>query len=193
MKFTTAVIAATAASIVSASPCGKTPDDTKINDNDIFTVLTIRSGSDLQYGQLQAANSRLLVRNPQQNASCSEDVNYASFFLQDGNLFLNTANPPQQVFVNRSGMAQGIVGFTTGVQPLTDGAEQTTFAIDENSNLVFRSPNGMEYGFQACPSSQGGYSVWLTGVTNPAGSSGCLGFVSRAIKADNPVSCSYTS
>lgn len=190
MKFTTAVIAASAAALVSASPCTPTPN-TDIKAGDVFTVMTIRSGSDLQYGSLQAANTGFLVNAPQQNASCSEDVNYASFRLTEaGELYLYTANPPQQAWVDRSGMGQGVFGYTTGVQGAPRNSERTVFAI-EDGNLVFKSQS-RSIGFQACPSTAGGYSVWLDGNLNPGGNQNCVGFTARAIKAEKPVSCSYT-
>lgn len=194
MKFTTATVAAASMALVSASPCGTNPDNTKINDGDVFRIMTIRSGSDIQYGSVQAANSGLLINAPKQNASCSADVNYASFTLSSGALYLNTENPPQQIYVDRSGMGQGVIQYTTGAQPASRNSERTTFSIDENSNLVFNGGNGPSVGFQACPGAlSGGYSVWLSGNENPGGNSGCVGFVARALKEDNPVSCSYTS
>lgn len=193
MKFTTAAIAASAAALVSASPCAK-PTDTEIKAGDVFRVMTIRSGSDIQYGSLQAANNGFLVNSPAQNASCSENVNYASFKLTDaGELFLYTENPPQQAFVDRSGMGQGVFQYTTGVQSPSRNSERTGFTIDENSNLVFKDQTNQNIGFQACPGALGGgYSVWLDGVQNPGGNSNCVGFVARALKEEKPVSCSYT-
>ncbi|KAF9700918.1 hypothetical protein EKO04_000546 [Ascochyta lentis] len=195
MKFTTAAIAASAAALVSASPCGRATNDTEIQTGDVFRIMTIRSGSDIQYGSVQAANSGFLVNAPKQNASCSEDVNYASFRLTEaGELYLNTENPPQQAYVDRSGMGQGIFQYTTGVQGASRNSERTGFTLDENSNLIFKDQTNQEIGFQACPSAAtGGYSVWLSSVPNPAGYKDCLGFVARAIKEDKPVSCMYTS
>ena len=193
MKFTTAAVAATAAAIVSASPCGPNPTNFKINDGDVFTVMAIRSGSDIQYAELQAANRGLLINTPKQNASCSEDVNYASFRLSEGNLYLNTENPPQEFFVDRSGMGQGIIQYTTGAQQPGRNSERTGFTIDGNSNPVFRDQTGKDTGFQACPGAfPGGYAVWLDSITNPAGYKDCLDFIARAVKATKPVSCSYT-
>lgn len=193
MKFTTAAIAATAATLVSASPCGN-PLDQKINDNDVFNILTIRSGSDIQYGRVQAANGGLLINTASQNASCGpENPNYASFQLSKGDLYLYTANPPQQMYVDRSGMGQGVIRYTTGVQGIGRNQERTGFTIDENNHLVWKDTTGQTTGLQACPNAaQGGYSVWLAGVTNPGGNKDCVGFVGRAIKADKPLKCMYT-
>ncbi|KAL1596040.1 hypothetical protein SLS59_008029 [Nothophoma quercina] len=195
MKFTTAAIAASAAALVSASPYVKAPRDTEIKTGDVFRIVSIRSGSDLQYGQVQAANGGFLINSPKQNASCSEDVNYASFRLTDaGELYLNTANPPQQAFVDRSGMGQGVFQYTTGAQGAGRNSERTGFALDENNNLIFKDQTDQKIGFQACPgSAQGAYSVWFDINQNPGGHTGCLGFIARASKEENPVSCMYTS
>lgn len=195
MKFTTAAIVASAAALVSASPCGQTPSNTEIKAGDVFRIMTIRSGSDIQYGQMQAANGGFLVNTPKQNASCSEDVNYASFRLTDaGELYLNTANPPQQAFVDRSGMGQGVFQYTTGVQGAGRNSERTAFALDANNNLIFKGQGNQNIGFQACPNAlPGGYSVWLSTNENPGGNQNCVGFVARALKEDKPISCMYTS
>lgn len=193
MKFTTAAIAASAAALISASPCASTTN-AEIKAGDVFRVMTIRSGSDIQYGSLQAATNGFLVNTPKQNASCSEDVNYASFQLTEaGELYLYTANPPQQAYVDRSGMGQGVFQYTTGVQGAPRNSERTGFTIDENSNLIFKDQTDQHIGFQACPNARsGGYSVWLDITQNPGGSENCVGFVARALKEEKPVSCSYT-
>ncbi|KAH6872906.1 hypothetical protein BKA58DRAFT_383001 [Alternaria rosae] len=189
MKFTTAAIAAAAASLVTALPT-----DSKIKDGDVFTIQTIRSGSDFQYSTFQAVQNSLVINAGEQNASCGpEPHNYASFQLSNGSLYLYTANPPQQFFVDRSGMGQGVIQYTTGAQPMVKNGERTTFAINDDGNLVFRDQTGEDIEFQACqPSIGGGYSVWLGGVTKPAGAEECYGFTARAIKEENPTKCLYT-
>lgn len=193
MKFTTATVLAASAALVTASPCAPNPTDSVIKDGDVFTILTIRSGSDLQYGNFQAANRALYVNTPKQNATCSEDVNYASFLIKDGGLYLNNDKEPQQIVVDRSGMGQGNIQYTTGADAtIGRNQERTTFAIDASSNLVFQGGN-QNLTFQACPGArQGGYAVWLSGSTNPGGQTGCLSFVARALKAEKPVTCTYT-
>jgi hypothetical protein len=191
MKFTTAAVIASAAGLATALPT-----DSKIKDGDVFTIQTIRSGTaDLQYNTIQAVQNSLVINAGQQNASCGpEPHNYASFQLNNGTLYLYTANPPQQMFVDRSGMGQGVIQYTTGVQDMVKNGERRTFAINDDGHLVFKDQTGQEIGFQACkPSLNGGYSVWLDGVTNPAGADECLGFAARAIKEENPVKCSYTT
>jgi hypothetical protein len=132
---------------------------------------------------------------PSQNSTCPDpSVNYATFTLtQDtGDLYLYTDNPPHQAVVDRSGMGQGHIGYTTGVQPIGKNQERGPFKINEDGDVVFAATNGA-VGFQACPGALGGgYSVWLTGVTEPAGNQGCVGFVAKALREDEPQKCLYT-
>ncbi|KAF1915313.1 hypothetical protein BDU57DRAFT_518216 [Ampelomyces quisqualis] len=194
MKFTTSAIIATSVALASATPIdgGAVP---KFDGNGVFRVMAIRSGSDIQYANIQAATGGLRINYPKQNSSCSEpDINYASFTLsQDtGDLYLYTANPPLQAYVDRSGMGQGVLQFSTGAQPIGRNQERGPFKIDEDGNLVFAAANGV-VGFQACPNALGGgYSVWLAGATNPGGNSNCVGFVAKALKEDPRVKCHYS-
>lgn len=193
MKFTTAAIAASAAALVSAAPSGAVPAESQIKVGDTFSIMTIRSGSDIQYGQLQAIENGFTI-NKVQDAFCSEKVNYASFRLTDaGELYLKTDNPPQQAFVDRSGMGQGVFRYTTGVEGAGRNSERTGFTVDANNNLIFKDKSNQEIGFQACPAANGtGYNVWLDITKNPAGSSNCVGFVARAVKEDTPITCMYS-
>ncbi|RMZ71849.1 cell wall [Pyrenophora seminiperda CCB06] len=99
------------------------------------------------------------------------------------------------MYVDRSGMGQGVIAYTTGVQPLSRNGERQVFAINEQNELVFKDPaSGIETGFQACPGAVGGgYNVWLGGAnTNPAGQTNCIPFSALAVKDDSPVKCTYT-
>lgn len=191
MKFTTTTLVASTAALVSASPIAQA--DTKPSGNDIFRLMAIRSGSDIHYGSIQAANGGLRIGG-QQNASCSEpDVNYVSLQVgqEDGGLYIYSDFPTLQAYVDRSGMGQGVLQFTTGVQPIGKNQERGPFKIDDDSNLIFNAGNSA-VGFQACPNAVGGgYSVWLAGVTNPGGNKDCVGFVARALKEETPVKCAY--
>jgi hypothetical protein len=191
MKFTAAAAIAATAAVASAGPI----EPAKINDGDVFSILNIRSGSDFQNTQLQAANNSLLINAPAQNAFCGpENPNYAQFQLSNGTLYLYTANPPQQFFVDRSGMGQGVIQYTTGAQQPVKNGERQGFTVNEKGSLVFRDQTGQDIGFQACPGALGGgYSVWLDSVTNPAGATDCLGFNAFALKEEKPVKCSYTA
>jgi hypothetical protein len=157
--------------------------------------MAIRSGSPIHYSSIQATASGFRLAAPSQNSTCADDsVNYATFTLTeaDGSLYLYTDNPPHQAYVDRSGMGQGYIGYTTGVQPIGKNQERGPFEINEDGDLVFAAQNGAQ-GFQACPNALGGgYSVWLAGATNPGGNSDCVGFVAKALREDEPAKCLYT-
>ncbi|KAI0439584.1 hypothetical protein F4803DRAFT_530389 [Xylaria telfairii] len=168
-----------------------------IGPNEPFALLSLRSASPIHFAQFQASQSSLFFYLPSQNASCDDgekptDPDYATFVLsEDGGLYLYAHSAtPQQLYVDRSGMGQGKLGYTTGAQPGPRNSERTAFSIDEFGDLSF---NGA--GFIACPNSiDGAWSVWVdAGVTNPGGNSNCLGLAARAAKIEEGAnSCSYT-
>ncbi|KAI1419993.1 hypothetical protein F5Y12DRAFT_775061 [Xylaria sp. FL1777] len=170
---------------------------TAIAPNDPFGLMALRSASPIHFAQFDAALSSIFLNLPSQNATCDDGTkpvagDSATFTLsEDGGLYLYSTDAPfQQLFVDRSGMGQGKLGYTTGAQPIPHYGERTTFAIDENGYLSF---NGA--GFIACPNSiDGAWSVWVdAGVSNPGGNSDCLGLSALAVKAVGaPNSCSYT-
>ncbi|KAH7085652.1 hypothetical protein BKA63DRAFT_500128 [Paraphoma chrysanthemicola] len=192
MRFSTSTVAAASLALTTALP-QSTPAP-KPGVGDVFSVMAIRSGSDFHFGSIKAANRGFRINGPAQGAFCDRDVDYASFQLTtEGELYLNTDNPPQRPFVDRSGMGQGVFKYTTGAQDIGRNQERGPFKIDDDSNLVFVNANGNTTGFQACPiGNDGGYSVWLAGAINPGGNSNCTGFIARAIKEDNSVKCQYT-
>ncbi|KAF1365118.1 hypothetical protein EJ07DRAFT_171021 [Lizonia empirigonia] len=192
MQFFAAAIAASAAALVSASPCATTTTDTEIKAGDVFRIMTIRSGSPIQYASVQAANNGFYVGTAMQNATCTKDVNYASFRLTEaGELFLYNNQTSQQAYVDRSGMGQGVFQYTTGDKSAGSKSERTGFALDESNNLVFSND---KTGFQACPgAAPSGYSVWLGNSTTAGGNTDCLPFIARAMKEDPAISCSYTT
>ncbi|KAI5860944.1 cell wall protein PhiA [Durotheca rogersii] len=181
---------ATAALVFGASAVAQTegplPADAK------FTLMALRSASPVHFSSVSAAKSGLFLQLPNQEASCDgEAATQATFYLKDGGLFLYAASAtPQQLYADRSGMGQGVIGFTTGAQPTPKNGERGTFALDANNNLNF---NGAA--FLACPNSiDGAWSLWVsTGVAEPAGNKDCLGVSLRAVEAVNPNGCVYTS
>lgn len=172
-----------AAGIVSAAP--KKPVR--------FEALALRSASPIHFNAVQASKSFLFLNRAKQGASCDKQTdNHAVFELDKGELFLyKTDNPPQQLYVDRSGMGQGLVGYTTGLQSPPSKAERKGWKIDKKGNLTFKGAP-----FIACPNSKkpgGSWSVWVNaGVESPAGNKRCLGFVVRAIETDTPTGCLYT-
>ena len=131
-----------------------------------------------------------------QTASCGpKPHNYADFVIGDNALYLYTANPPQQMAVYRDGMGRGLMQYTTGVQPAGRNSERTTFVVNDDGYLVFRSVNADDTGFQACAPAVGAkYSIWLQGWDNPTGSfDTCTKFKARAVHAVDPVKCAYST
>ncbi|KAI1212124.1 cell wall protein PhiA [Annulohypoxylon truncatum] len=157
-----------------------------------FTLMSLRSGSEIHYASFEAAKSSIFLKLPSQNASCDAGpAEAATFFLQDGGLYLYAESAtPQQLFADRSGMGQGKLGYTTGAEPAPQNAERTGFQLDANNDLTLGGAS-----FIACPNSiDGAWSVWVSaGVEQPAGNSGCVGISARAVNAANPNGCLYTA
>jgi hypothetical protein len=204
MQFTTFAAVASMAALSSALPAD-TPFP-RPSGNDVFRLMSIRSGSPIQYGNVQAKDGGLVINAPDQNnKTCAVNgdrdtvvngINYASFSIaEDNSVYLYTFNPPLRLYVDRSGMGQGVVRYTTGVQPIGPNQERGPFKIDDSGNLVFAAGgvNG-DQGFQACPgAADGSYEIWLAGVSNPAGLQGCEGFIMKALKEDETKKCLYSS
>ncbi|KAI0456701.1 hypothetical protein F5B21DRAFT_466479 [Xylaria acuta] len=189
---TTAPSYSTAPSSTYSTPAG--PSSTVIAPGDAFGIMALRSASPIHFAQVDAALNSIFLNLPSQNATCDGGAiaNSATFSLsEDGGLYLyRRSGTPQQLFVDRSGMGQGKLGYTTGAQPGPRNGERTKFTIDEYGDISF---NGA--GFLACPNSiDGAWSVWVdAGFSNPGGNSDCLGFAARAVKAaGTPNSCEYT-
>jgi hypothetical protein len=195
MKLSPTTTLLSSIALASASPCGS--PFPRPGPNDVFRLMSIRSGSAIQYGAVQAKLSSFYINSPSQNSTCADPTtNYASFTLSEsGDLYLYTDNPPLQAFVDRSGMGQGVFQYSSGVQPIGRNQERGPFKIDEQGNLVFAGNGNAEpTGFQACPDALGGgWSVWLAGATNPGGNEGCVGFTMKALKENEPQKCLYTS
>ncbi|KAK4609387.1 Cell wall protein phiA [Fulvia fulva] len=89
-------------------------------------------------------------------------------------------------------MGQGVSGYTTGAKPTPRNAERKGFAISKKGYLEFDGTGTM-----ACPPGEknkdAGWSIWFTNAKKPGFQEGCLEVALRAVKADKPVSCFYTS
>lgn len=184
------------AAAAAASPCKPSPSDTPGTGTGIpagakFQLTALRSASPIHFASFSAAKGSLFLNLPSQGASCDKDTNSATFYLDDGALYLYAASAtPQQIYVDRSGMGQGNVGYTTGAQPPPRNGERDGWVLDDAGDLTLDGA-----GFIACPNSiDGAWSVWISaGVEKPAGQEGCLGFSARATEIEDPISCSYTS
>ncbi|KLU81179.1 hypothetical protein MAPG_00273 [Magnaporthiopsis poae ATCC 64411] len=91
---------------------------------------------------------------------------------------------------DRSGMGQGITGYTTGVQPLPSRyAQRGPWVVDGNNTLTMESSSG----FYACPEGKF-YRLWVdSGVANPGQSKDCLFVSLRAVPVTQPNSCLYSA
>lgn len=173
--------------VASAAPQMKARSTIAVGEQ--FGLTAIRSGTDVHLSSFQAADGRIFAGLTTQNASCDTPTNTATFWLNDeGSLYLNTDAPYQQLWVDASGMGQGIFGYTTGAQPPPRNGGRGNFTLDDSDNLTY---NGNS--FIACPYKEG-YAIWVNaGVDNPAGHENCTSIAVLATKADTPISCSYTS
>ncbi|KAM6485274.1 hypothetical protein HDV62DRAFT_283962 [Trichoderma sp. SZMC 28011] len=155
-----------------------------------FDVMALRSASPIHFAQLSAAKSGLYLNFPLQNATCKgEDSGHATFYIANEELVLYSCEAEKQkVFVDRSGMGQGIVGFLTGSQSLPRYGELKGWRVDKDKNLYFK-----DAGLIACPVSlDGSWRIWLgLGFQTPGGNTGCLGMSARTLNNKNPVSCLY--
>jgi hypothetical protein len=181
MQFTNVAIAASSAAAVSAAtPIGQT-----------FGVVSIASGTALQYAGWSASGRGIYANGPAQDASCDKGIKeeFATFHLNEAGelyLFNNGQNPPQQIFVDRSGMGQGIMGYTTGVEPIVRNGERAGFSV-EDGHLKFDGGD-----FQACPGyAEGAYKIWLAGSSQPGGNQNCTAIAARVQTLSEPVGCLY--
>jgi hypothetical protein len=157
-----------------------------------FGIMSLRSASPIHFGQVSAAQSNLFINLPHQHAVCKGAAQEgATFYIKDGELFLYTpgGKPAQKVYVDRSGMGQGNLGYLTGNEGLPRYGETKGWKKDESNFLSF---NGA--GLLACPNSiDNAWNIWVSvGIAKPAGQEGCLGFTPMAVPLDKPVACSYT-
>ncbi|KAJ4179097.1 Hypothetical protein NCS54_00046400 [Fusarium falciforme] len=154
-----------------------------------FEALALRSATDIHFAVVQAAHSSIFLKLPQQKATCEKKTdNSATFSIVNGELFLY-GKTRQQIYVDRSGMGQGKIGYTTGTQSAPRNAERKGWAIDKDGDLSFKGKN-----LVACPHSiDGAWSVWVsTGIKTPGGNKGCLEFLPRTAEIKKPISCKYT-
>ncbi|KAF2869060.1 cell wall protein PhiA [Massariosphaeria phaeospora] len=185
MQFKTAILAFTLAFTANGLPAS-----TAAAADSTFGVIAIRSGSLVQNAGFQAARSSLFVNLASQNASCEDESNYATFYIEDEELHLYTVSGlTQTVFVDRSGMGMGKVGYVNCTTQLGRNSETKGWAVGYGGNLEFQG-----IGFQACPGSiDGGWSLWLQGVEKPGFNEGCLGVSTNVLTTDEPIGCDYTT
>ncbi|KAL2815247.1 hypothetical protein BDW59DRAFT_153917 [Aspergillus cavernicola] len=188
MKFNSLLAAASVALTATAQPTGTCAPSTP----DTFGLVAIHSGNAVQYAGFNAALRSIFAGLPSQNATCDgTDDGFATFYIQDSALFLyGPSETPQQIFVDRSGMGQGKIGYTVGDESGPRNGERTGWAIDADNHLQFDGSDLI-----ACPNSiDGAYSIWASaGVANPAGNSDCVGIAARVEKSTDATRCTYSS
>ncbi|KAL1630427.1 hypothetical protein SLS56_004955 [Neofusicoccum ribis] len=149
-----------------------------------FGGVAIHSGSAIQNAGVSASKNSLWLAHAQ-DASCDAESNFATFYLADGAAYLYAASAtPQQLYVDRSGMGRGKIGYTTGAEPTPKNAERTGFAVDDQGHLTFDGSS-----FYACPSGleDGSYGIWQQKFADD-----CIAFAFRAQYTDAPVGCLYS-
>ncbi|KAI5305626.1 hypothetical protein KEM56_003828 [Ascosphaera pollenicola] len=191
MRFSlAATLACASAAIAAPAPCPAPSGEQVSTTSKTFGVMCIRSGDPVHYASWGASLNELGAGLQQQNASCDAGVNAtsATFYINDGALWLYTNGAPwQEVWVDRSGMGMGNMGYTTGAQPPPTNSERKGWSIDENDHLLFGGNS-----FLACPAKDG-YSLWAaTGTDTPGWNKDCVGIAARVVPIDKPVGCQYT-
>lgn len=189
MKFIT--LASLLSSAAAAPALQYRQTNSTIPDNTPFGLVSIRSGSALQYGSFSAAQNGLAINLENQGATCASETNTATFYLSKGALYLYTpTNVTQQIYTDRSGMGQGVVQYSTtpGGYQAGKNSETTGWELDTVGDLTFKGASLI-----ACPrGNTTTYSVWVdAGVTNPGYNSNCLGIVARAVASTEAVTCTY--
>ncbi|KAL7897184.1 hypothetical protein HDV63DRAFT_380107 [Trichoderma sp. SZMC 28014] len=156
-----------------------------------FDVMALRSASPIHFAEVSAAKGGLFLNLPHPNATCDgKSSGHATLYIENEELVLYSCKgEKQKVFVDRSGMGQGVVRYVTGDQGLPRYAELQGWATDENKNLNFKGE-----GFVACPHSiDGSWSLWLDlKLSQPGGNKDCLEFTARELENKKPVGCKYT-
>ncbi|CAI7676272.1 unnamed protein product [Penicillium pancosmium] len=176
--------------ILIATGLAATATATPAAQSSTFGVVAIHSGSGVQYSAFNAAKSSIFAGLSTQKASCARPKEQdATFYINDGALYLyDKSATPQEIYVDRSGMGQGKIGYTTGAQPAPKNSERKGWAL-KDGHLQFAGNDLI-----ACPNSiDGAWSIWASaGVSNPAGNKDCVGIAARIAKTSNPNGCLYT-
>ncbi|CAG8900750.1 unnamed protein product [Penicillium egyptiacum] len=180
MQLKNLAIAASVSAVASAAP----------SQSKTFGVIAIHSGSGVHNSAFNAAQSSIFAGLPNQGASCARpEEQQATFYIDNGALYLyDQSATPQEIYVDRSGMGQGKIGYTTGAQPTPKNSEREGWTV-KGGHLQFGGNDLI-----ACPSSiDSAWSIWASaGVANPGGNTDCVGIAARVQETSNPNGCLYT-
>lgn len=185
------------ASAALCMPAAALPQAAPVNAEAAFGLITIKSGSQVQNSGVQASLRSLFVNLPQQNATCDAEHNFATFYIKDSKLYLYPRKPTscgnhdeelQTIFVDRSGMGMGKIGYITGDEGLGRYWETEGWALGDGG-LKFK-----DTGIQACPNSiDGGWSLWLQGVQKPGWNENCTAVNTKPVATENAIGCRYST
>ncbi|EME81988.1 uncharacterized protein MYCFIDRAFT_211515 [Pseudocercospora fijiensis CIRAD86] len=178
----------TLATQIDSKPAPGNPTVPVPGDGDKFGLIVVKPGSPIHHQGITASHGSLLVGG-KQDATCDTKSDFATFFINNGEAYLYSPSSTQQLWVDRSGMGQGISGYTTGTQEAPKNAERKSFKVDKDGHLTFEGVTP-----KACPGkdNDAGWSLWFSSADKPGFNEGCIGVALKALKEDNPVSCSYT-
>ncbi|GAO14150.1 uncharacterized protein UV8b_06554 [Ustilaginoidea virens] len=185
MKFTAAI----ASSILLSGSTLAAPTTT--NRSWPFIITSMGSPTPVHYGRLTAANMGFTINGSNQGAQCDKENDSATFQLQGSQLFLYSANNEvQQVFVDRSGMGGGAIGYFDNTKSAPGSHfELDGWSINHKDQLVFGNSK-----LAACPPYEEGgvWTVRVISTENQAESKSCIHFDARVTPQDNPSSCIYS-
>lgn len=194
MKFQILSSAALIASAAAAPSLRVRQTNSTVADGTPFNLVSIRSGSNLQYASFSAVQGGLALNAKEQGATCANgaEQDYATFVLNQGELSLYTpANVTQKLYTDRSGMGQGVLQYSTQPGGYLPGRNSETkgWVVDQYGDLTFDGASLI-----ACPSSvAGAYSVWVSaGTATPGYNQNCTGIAARTSVATEPNACTYT-
>lgn len=194
MKFQVLSAATLVASAAAAPSLRVRQTNSTVPDGTPFNLVSIRSGSDLQYAAFSASNGGLALNAKEQGATCAngESQEYATFVLNQGELSLYTpANVTQTLYTDRSGMGQGVLQYSTQPGGYLPGRNSETkgWVVDQYGDLTFDGASLI-----ACPSRLGGgYSVWVSaGTATPGYNQNCTGIAARTSVSTEPKACTYS-
>ncbi|KAK4499687.1 hypothetical protein PRZ48_010205 [Zasmidium cellare] len=177
------LLALTPLALASAIPQATAPNTEIPSFGERFGIAA--DGPGIINTDLRAQAGRLYIGGPQ-TPTCEDNArqDFATFVqYSDKTLYLfKYGNPPQQIWVDASGMGQGITGFSNvdGNSTAPRNASFAEFEIDEETgDLTFEGT-----GAKACPTTEEGrWSVWFTTSETPGWQEGCVDVTLRAYSA----------
>ncbi|KAE8353169.1 hypothetical protein BDV28DRAFT_112222 [Aspergillus coremiiformis] len=175
MQLKNLALAASVVATAAASPAAAADSGSQY-----FGVIAIHSGSGVQNAGFNAAKGGLIAGLKDKSAGCET----TNFYISEGSLYIydNTART-QEIFVDRSGMGQGLIGYTVGVQPAPKNTERKGWAI-KDTHLQFDGSDLI-----ACATADG-YKIWASaGVAAPGGYTDCVSIAARVVEIAEPVAC----